>query len=356
MKKCYLSNKAKVLVPYVAGMQPKESGWIKLNTNENPYPPSPKVIRAIKNADIVKLRLYPDCDSAELCEAIAKVLGVNAENIFIGNSSDEVIALAFQSFYAGKKNVLMPEISYGFYPVWSQMYDVGAVKVPLKQDYTIDPSDYKGGNGVVIANPNAPTGLALNVNQIEQLLVNNPDGLVLIDEAYMDFAEIDNAIGLVTKYDNLLVARTFSKSYSLAGLRVGFAVGNKNLIDGLQRVKNAFNSYPLDRLAQIGAKAAIEDVAYFKNACKNVIATRKDVIIQLRASGFKVLDSEANFICMETENAKELYEYLMNSKILVRYWDKPNLKNFIRVTVGAKKEMEVFLSCIKSYVTQKKQN
>lgn len=355
MKNCYLSNMAKTLVPYVAGIQPKESGWVKLNTNESPYPPSPKVIEAIKNADMAKLRLYPDCDSAELCNAIAKVLGVNAENIFIGNSSDEVIALAFQSFYAGKENVLMPEISYGFYPVWSQMYDVGAVKVPLKADYIIDTNDYRGGGGVVIANPNAPTGLALTVNQIEQLVVNNPDGLVLVDEAYMDFAEIDNAIGLVAKYDNLLVARTFSKSYSLAGLRVGFAVGNKNLIDGLLRVKNAFNSYPLDRLAQIGAKAAVEDAAYFETTRRNVIVTRKDVIKQLRGLGFNVLDSEANFIFLEAENAKELYEYLINKKILVRYWDKPKLSNFIRVTIGTKKEMEVFISCVKSYVTQKKQ-
>lgn len=355
MKNCYLSNMAKTLVPYVAGIQPKESGWIKLNTNENPYPPSPKVIEAIKNADMAELRLYPDCDSAELCNAIAKVLGVSAQNIFIGNSSDEVIALAFQSFYAGKENVLMPEISYGFYPVWSQMYDVGAVQVPLKAGYAIDTNDYRGGGGVVIANPNAPTGLALTVNQIEQLVVNNPDGLVLVDEAYMDFAEINNAIGLVAKYDNLLVARTFSKSYSLAGLRVGFAVGNKNLIDGLQRVKNAFNSYPLDRLAQIGAKAAVEDAAYFETTRRNVILTRKDVIKQLRGLGFNVLDSEANFICLEAENAKELYEHLINKKILVRYWDKPKLSNFIRVTIGTKKEMEVFISCVKSYVTQKKQ-
>lgn len=350
----YFSEKAKALVPYVAGIQPKESGWIKLNTNENPYPPSPKVEQAIRNADITKLRLYPDCDSVQLCEAIAKTFGLSAENIFIGNSSDEVLALAFQAFFSAKKNVLMPEISYGFYPVWSQMYDVGVISVPLRLDYTIDPETYKGASGVVIANPNAPTGIALTVSQIERIVMNNPDGVVIIDEAYMDFAEIDNAIGLVAKYDNLLVVRTFSKSYSLAGLRVGFAVGNKDLIDGLQRMKNAFNSYPLDRLAQIGAKAAVEDAAYFDETRKRVIATRKDITKQLRGLGFRVLDSEANFILMETEDAKKLYEYLLGNKILVRYWNKPNLSNFLRVTIGTNEEMEVFKKCVKSYVTQKK--
>jgi len=349
----YLSDKAKTLTPYVAGIQPKGSGWVKLNTNENPYPPSPKVVEAIKNADMEKLRLYPDCDSVELCEALGKSLGVDAENIFIGNSSDEVLALAFEAFLNGKKNVLMPEISYGYYPVWSAMYNVGVVTVPLKADYTIDPSDYKGGSGVVIANPNAPTGLALTVNQVEQILKNNPDGMVIIDEAYMDFAEMDNAVGLVVKYDNLLVVRTFSKSYSLAGLRVGFAVGNKNLIDGLQRMKNAFNSYPLDRLAQIGAKAAVEDVAYFDKTRQDIIATRKDVTKQLRGLGFNVLDSEANFIFMETEDAKGLYEYLLEKKVLVRYWNKPKLSNFLRVTVGTKKEMEVFNQCVKLWLNEK---
>ena len=352
----YFSEKAKTLVSYVAGIQPKESGWVKLNTNENPHPPSPKVIEGIKNADMEKLRLYPDCDSVELCGAIAKVFGVDVENVFISNSSDEVLALAFQAFFSGKK-VLMPEISYGFYPVWSEMYDVVAVNVPIRADYTISPNDYKRAEGVILANPNAPTGIALKVSQIEEILVNNPDGVVIVDEAYMDFAEIDNAVGLVAKYDNLLVTRTFSKSYSLAGLRVGFAIGNKNLIDGLQRMKNAFNSYPLDRLAQIGAKAAIEDVVYFQKTCKDVIITRKWVTKELRELGFKVLDSEANFIFMQTKDAAELYEYLCGNKILVRYWNKPKLSDFLRVTIGIKNEMEIFIKCVKQWLNerQKKQ-
>ncbi|MCL2009541.1 MAG: histidinol-phosphate transaminase [Synergistaceae bacterium] len=345
----YLSERARELSPYVAGIQPREEGWIKLNTNENPYPPSPEVAEAIKNFDAAKLRLYPDGDCHELREAVAENLGTGAENVFAGNGSDEVLGLAFQAFFSDKKNVLMPDISYGFYPVWSAMYGVEAKTVPLSGDYTIDAGGYKGANGVIIANPNAPTGVAIGLDEIEEIVKNNPNGVVVIDEAYIDFAggeKTESAVALSDKYDNLLVTRTFSKSYSLAGLRVGFAVGSKELIDGLQRVKNAFNSYPLGMLEQTAAKAAVRDADYWDETRRRIIGTRGRTTAKLRALGYNVLDSQANFLFMEAPDAKGLYEYLYENKILVRYWDKPGISGFLRVTVGTEAEMEAFLQCI----------
>ncbi|MDR0496486.1 MAG: aminotransferase class I/II-fold pyridoxal phosphate-dependent enzyme, partial [Treponema sp.] len=227
----YLSEKAKRLTPYVAGLQPQDSGWIKLNTNENPYPPSPKVTEALKKADIDNLRLYPNSDAHILCEAVAETFGIKTENIFAGNGSDEVLALAFQAFFCGKDKVFMPDISYGFYPVWSEIYDVGAKIIPVQDDFSINPGDYKGANGVIIANPNAPTGFALTLTEIEEIVHYNPDGAVIVDEAYIDFADVESAISLIEKYDNLLVVRTFSKAHSLAGLRAGYAVGNEKLVN-----------------------------------------------------------------------------------------------------------------------------
>jgi histidinol-phosphate aminotransferase len=345
----YLSEKARNLIPYVAGLQPKDNGWIKLNTNENPYPPSPKVIEALKNADLESLRLYPDGNSGELRDAIAENLGVGIGNVFAGNSSDEVLALAFQAFFGGKKNVLMPDISYGFYPVWSAMYDVGMKIIPLGEDFTINPNDYKNSDGVIIANPNAPTGVALTLAEVEEIVKNNPNGVVLVDEAYIDFANVESAVVLNDNYENLLVARTFSKSYSLAGLRVGYAAGGKELIAGLQTIKNAYNSYPLGMLAQSGAKAAVRDVDYWNETRKRIIETRDKTAARLRKMGYNVLDSQTNFLFVEAENAKrakELYEYLFANKILARYWDKPRINRFFRVSIGTDAEMEAFLNCI----------
>jgi len=345
----YLTEKAKKLTPYVAGLQPRDPGWIKLNTNENPYPPSPKVTEALANADFNSLRLYPDGDSGGLSGAIAKTFGVGKENVFCGNSSDEVLALAYQAFLSGKDNVLTPDISYGFYPVWNEMYDVSAKILPLDDNYAINADDYRDGNGVIFANPNAPTGMALTLAEIERITRNNPNGAVIIDEAYMDFAQVENAVSLTKKYENLLIARTFSKSHSLAGLRVGFAVGSKALIGGLQRMKDAFNSYPLDMLAQIGAKAAILDVEYWNMTRNKIIATRNKTTEELRKLGYTVLDSHANFLFMRAENAKKFYEHLAANKVLVRYWDKPRINGFLRVTVGTDAEMEGFLQCVKRF-------
>ena len=353
MSRNFLSEKARRLVPYVAGLQPKETGWIKLNTNENPYPPSPEVAQALNHAlfgaDIAGLRLYPDGSSGVLREAVARNFGVGYENVFCGNGSDEVLALAYQAFFSGKENVLAPDVSYAFYSVWSLMYDVGVKIIPLRDDFTINSDDYRHGNGVAIANPNAPTGVALGAAEIEKIARNNPGGVVVVDEAYMDFADVESAISLTKRYDNLLVVRTFSKSHSLAGLRVGYAIGNRALIDVLHRMKDSFNSYPLDTLAQIGAAAAIADRNYWEETRKRIIATRRETTKRLRELGYRTLDSQANFLFMEAKEAKKLYEHLFNNKILVRYWDKPRISCYLRVTVGTDSEMEAFIECVKRF-------
>ena len=374
-----LSEKARQLTPYVAGLQPQEPGWVKLNTNENPYPPSPKVFEAIKNADIARLRLYPDGDSTALCEAIAADLGVGAENVFCGNSSDEVLALAYQAFFSGKDNVLAPDVSYGFYPVWGKMYDVGLAQRPLREDFTLDVDEYKDANGVVIANPNAPTSLALGLFDVEKLVRQNPDGVVLVDEAYIDFADVESAVLLVhggahckgggamrasrptcgassfsqQTHDNLLVVRTFSKSHSLAGLRAGYAVGSAPLIDALRRVRDAFNSYPLDMLAQLAAAAAVGDRAYLHETTAKVVATRDKTIRRLREMGFNVLSSQTNFILMAAPDAQGLYDHLFRNKILARYWNTPRLKGYLRVSVGTNTDMEAFLQCVQEFANGK---
>ncbi|MCL1854393.1 MAG: histidinol-phosphate transaminase [Clostridia bacterium] len=349
----YLCDKARRLTPYTAGAQPVEAGWIKLNTNENPYPVSPKAAEALRNLPAERLRLYPDGTSGELRQAIAACLGVGAENVFCGNGSDEVLALAFQAFFGAKNKVVMPDISYGFYPVWSEMYDVNAEIAPVGPDFTINSSDYKGANGVVIANPNAPTGIALSLAEVEEIVRSNPAGVVVVDEAYIDFSGVKSAVSLIGKYDNLLVVRTFSKSYSLAGLRVGFAVGNRTLTECLERVKNAFNSYPLDLFAQTGAAAAMHDREYWEEGRCRVIATREKTRRRLLEAGWNVLPSHTNFLFLEAGNAKGFYEYLLNSKILVRYWDRPRIDRFVRVSIGTDDEMEAFIQCARRFWKEK---
>ena len=342
-----ISEKIKKLKPYVAGIQPEGDGWIKLNTNENAYPPSPTVANAIKNFDFARLRLYPNSDSNELREIIFQKFNLEAlECCFVGNGSDEVLAIAFQAFFSGKTNILTPDVSYSFYSVWAQMYDIGLTQIRLNQDFSIDVGQYKNGNGVIIANPNAPTSVAFSFWRIEEIVKNNPKCVVIIDEAYVDFGE-ETAICLTKKYDNLLVVRTFSKSYSLAGLRVGFAVGNSQLINAINTVKKSFNSYPLDMLAQIGAKAALQDEKYFHENLERIITTRDKTVRVLKEMGINVLNSSTNFLFIEFENAKEVYEKLLENKILVRYWNKPRINNFLRVTIGTEKEMEAFTQCVK---------
>jgi len=369
MKNKFLTQHVQKLHPYVAGLQPQEPGWIKLNTNENPYPPSPKIAEAIKNLDLIKLKLYPPGDGGILREAIAAAARqaipttytssdmhdtksvanvISTKNIFCGNGSDEVLALAFQAFYSGKTPVHTPDISYGFYPVWGGMYNVGLNFIPLKDDFSLDPGDYTNGQGVIIANPNAPTGMAVGLETIEKILQQNPNGVVLVDEAYIDFASVPSAVELIPRYENLLVVRTFSKSHALAGMRVGYAIGQPHLIEGLELVKESFNSYPLDIMAQTAAAAAIEDTEYLKETCAKVIATRKRTTVALEAMGYKVLPAEGNFIFIEVGDAKGLYERLLANKILARYWDKPRINTLLRVSIGTDEEMERFISCVNS--------
>jgi len=307
--------------PYVAGIQPQGEGWIKLNTNENPYPVDVEL-----NLDLAKLRRYPDPDSQELCAAIAEKYNVPADNVFCGNGSDEVLALAFQAFFSGKE-VLMPDVSYGFYPVWAEAYDIKPRLIPLK-NWELTWHEYQGN--CIIANPNAPTGLAVEIGDIPQ------GGVVIIDEAYIDFARVPSAVMLTQKFDNLLVVQTFSKSYSLAGLRVGFAIGNKKLIQQLKLFKDCFNSYPLDSLAQEIAKAAIKQPP----KTSQVIKTREWLKKQIPC-----LDSQTNFVFWEVEKARDMYQHLLENKILVRYWDA--FPNHLRVSIGTQEEMEEFLCCVK---------
>ncbi len=309
---------------YVAGFQPKGEGYIKLNTNENPYPP--KV--SLENINLEKLKLYPDPESSTLTQAIADKYKVGVENVFCGNGSDEVLALIYETFFRGKV-LNQPNISYGFYPVWSEFYNAKPNYIPLK-DWKIDWSDYKEGN-IIIANPNAPTGVGIKINSIPQ------GGIVVIDEAYLDFSDLPSAIELTKKYDNLLVVRTFSKSYSLAGLRLGFAIGNEKLIAKLKESKDSFNSYPIDMIAEsLGTQAIKQDPLV-----EEVKKTRAWVETQIDC-----LPSDANFVFWKIENAKAMYDYLMENKIVVRYWDK--FPDRIRVSIGSQKEMEAFVKCVKA--------
>jgi len=348
----FLSEKAKELIPYVPGEQPKDGEYIKLNTNENPYAPSIKVKRAIKDSMLDRLRLYPDPESSTLRETYANILGLEADNIFVGNGSDEVLATAFQAFYMGKDNVLMPNITYSFYPVYCNLYNITAKEIPLKEDYTIDINDYLvDNNGIVIANPNASTSIALSKDEIETIVKNNPKSVVLIDEAYVDFGG-ESVELLVKQYNNLLVVKTLSKSYSLAGLRVGFAIGNKDLIDGMNRVKDSFNSYPIDMLAQIGATEALKDTKYLNETRNVIISTREETVKALIELGFTVLDSKTNFLFIihKDKKAEDIFKYLRENKILVRYFKKPRLDNGLRVTIGTNEEMKKFVEIVTKFV------
>ncbi|MDO4541244.1 MAG: histidinol-phosphate transaminase [Bacillota bacterium] len=352
----FWNDKTRALTPYTPGEQPKgESNLIKLNTNENPYPPSDRVLQAITAAANGDLRLYPDPDSAALREAFGAYVGVEKENVFVGNGSDEVLALAFDTFFQKGEPILLPDICYSFYPVYCRYYGIDYKTVPLKEDFTVDTEGFLVPNGgIVITNPNAPTGIALELGEIERILQHNSERVVLIDEAYVKFGA-ESAVPLVKKYPNLLVVQTMSKSHSLAGLRVGFAIGSPGLIEGLNRVKNSFNSYPVDRLAQAGALAAIEDAANVDKRCRRIMAVREGVSVALRGIGCDVLPSRTNFIMMKYWNvpAPELFGHLRENHILVRYFDKPRLNEYLRVTIGTRSDMRKFLDIVEEYIDKR---
>lgn len=339
------------LEPYVPGEQPQIDGLIKLNTNENPYPPSPKVLDLITHDTIDRLRLYPDPNSKKLKNTIANYYKVSGEQVFVGNGSDEVLALAFMAFFQQGKPLLFPDISYSFYPVYCQLFGVTPKTIPLREDYTINFDDYPLDNsGVIFPNPNAPTAIGLPLATIEALLKKNTESVVIVDEAYVDFGA-ETAIALVDKYPNLLVVQTLSKSRSLAGMRVGFAVGHKDLIDGLDRVKNSFNSYPLDRIAEAAAVVAFEDDNYFCECRDKIIATREWTVAELEKLGFRVLPSQANFVFAEPvgKNAADIAQHLRDQKVLVRYFNKPRINQFLRITIGTDAQMQMMIDALKRY-------
>jgi histidinol-phosphate aminotransferase len=334
------------LTPYIPGEQPKIANLIKLNTNENPFPPSPKVLAAIQSElgdDAARLRLYPDPNADLLKAAIAKHHAVTTQQIFVGNGSDEVLAHVFMALLKHEQPILFPDITYSFYPVYCGLYGVEYKTVPLADDFSINSANYCGrpNGGIIFPNPNAPTGCLLALTAIEGMLKGNPDSVVVVDEAYVDFGG-ESAISLVNRYDNLLVVHTLSKSRSLAGMRVGFAVGHPALIEALERVKNSFNSYPLDRLAIVGAVAAIEDEAYFEQCCGAVIATRENLTSKLRELGFEVLPSAANFIFARhpQRDAATLAKALRDKSIIVRHFKLPRIDQFLRITVGTDAECQ----------------
>ncbi|WNX59377.1 histidinol-phosphate transaminase [Acinetobacter baumannii] len=335
----FWSPEVRELEPYVPGEQPKIQNLLKLNTNENPYPPSPKVVEAVQavlheQADV--LRLYPDPDATALKQAIAKQQNIDVSQVFVGNGSDEVLAHIFKAFFLQDEPILYPDITYSFYPVYSQFFGTKTKEIPLNENFEIDVRDYTQPNGgVIITNPNAPTSIALSLAEIEQVLQANPDRVVVIDEAYVDFGA-ESAVSLINRYENLVVCQTTSKSRSLAGLRVGFAIAQSHLIAALEAVKNSFNSYPIDRFAIAAAVASFEDQAYFEEQCQKVITSREKLVRDLTELGFNLLPSKANFIFAthSQHDAGKLAQKLREQGIIVRYFNKPRINQFLRITVG----------------------
>jgi histidinol-phosphate aminotransferase len=342
----FWSQIARELSPYVPGEQPRIAGLVKLNTNESPFGPSPRAIEAMRAAASDTMRLYPDPEATELREALAQHHGVAAENIFVGNGSDEVIAHAFVALLKQQRPLLFPDVTYSFFPVWAQLFDLAYETVPLDEDMRIKIEDYRREAGsIVIANPNAPTGVALPRATIAQLLEEHADIPVLVDEAYVDFGA-ESAVSLVAAHPNLLVVQTMSKSRALAGLRVGYAIGDAGLIEALRRVKDSFNSYPLGRAAQAGATASVRDDAYFRESCAKVAAGREAMVRGLERLGFVVLPSCANFVFARHQALEglKLAAALRERKVLVRHFNKPRIASYLRITVGTDDDTKQLLA------------
>lgn len=348
----YLSKKAQAIIPYQPGEQPQNKQFIKINTNENPYPPSPRVQERIRQCTETDFRLYPDPDSQQLKAAIAEREGLKPTQVFCSNGSDEVLAFCYPAFFNPHRPILFPDITYSFYPVYADLFSIDYRTVPLDDNLMIRPQVYFMDNGgIILANPNAPTGIFLPLEKLESIIKYNLGrAVVIVDEAYIEFGG-QTAAPLIDVYNNLLIIRTFSKSHSLAGLRVGYALGNADLIAGLQRIKNAFNNYPVDNLARAGAVAAVEDEPYTKEILAKTIRTRERITTKLRDLGFIIPDSRANFIFMTHPQiqAPDLFDYLRAHGILVRHFDKPRIYNFLRVSMGTDAQMDVMLKLIEAY-------
>ena len=348
----YWSPIVNELDPYVPGEQPKMADLVKLNTNENPYGPSPKVKQAIEAAVNDNLRLYPDPQSTQLRQTIADYYKVSVDQVFVGNGSDEVLAHIFQGLFQQQRPILFPDITYSFYPVYCGLYQIVYQKVPLTESLSIKVSDYLIPNGgIIFPNPNAPTGRLLDLNEIEALLKQNSDSVVVVDEAYVDFGG-ESAITLVDSYPNLLVTQTMSKSRSLAGIRLGYAIGNADLIEALVRVKDSFNSYPVDMLASAAGIAAIEDDAYFQQTRQQVIDSREQMVEQMVAMGFEVIPSAANFIfaCHGEKDASQLALGLREHGVIVRHFNKPRIDQYLRITVGDEEQNQRLLAVLQTLI------
>lgn len=354
MEKLWMKNLRDV-DPYIPGEQSKNKNIVKINANENPYPPSPKTVDAIKNFDSNSLRFYPDANAVEFKNALAEYYNVLPENVFLGNGSDDVIALCFQSFFNSDKPIVFPDITYSFYPVWCNLFKIPFKNYPLNDNFRINAEDYKEENGgVIIPNPNAPTSLGEGKEFIEKLMEYNKDSIVIIDEAYVDFGGY-SSVPLTKKYENLVVTGTFSKSRSLAGMRIGFAIGSKELISVLEAVKNSYNSYTVNSISMAIGTASIKDKDYFNETVSKVIATRTRVTEELRKLGFAVLDSQTNFIfaTYNGKNMKEYFEWLKEQNVFIRYFNIPKIDNYVRITIGTDEEMDIFLDKTKEYLSLK---
>ena len=349
----FWNEKTRNIEPYVAGEQPKPGqNIIKLNTNENPYPASPNVRKVLDDVNILDLARYPETSSQIVREELAKVLGVTPEQVFCGNGSDEVLAFSFQAFFESGKEaapLLIPDISYSFYPVYAELYNIPVKRIPLKEDFSIDVGAFceEKGGGVAFANPNAPTSLLMDLSDVEKILQANPDHVVLVDEAYAAFSGV-TARTLLPKYRNLLVTGTLSKSHSLAGLRLGFAVGDPELIEGLCRIRDSFNSYPVDRIAQGIAATAIADDAWVMDNVSKICATRDRVAEELKKRGWIVPESKTNFLFASPKGApaEAIYTKLREKGILVRYFNKPRISEYLRITIGTDEEMDALLKAV----------
>ena len=344
-------DNVKRVVPYVPGEQPK-SKVIKLNTNENPYPPSPKVREVLSNYDIDELRLYPDVNAGELGMALAKYYGLNSNQVFVGVGSDDVLAIAFMTFFNSDKEILFPDITYSFYDVWADLYKIPYRMVELNDEFRINIEDYLVPNGgIVIPNPNAPTGVEKDVRELEKIVAKNPDSVVIIDEAYVDFGAT-SMLPLINKYDNLLIVQTYSKSRSMAGARIGMAFGNEKLIKYMNDVKFSINSYTMNRLTVAAGTAALEDEEYFKETCDKVIATRERTKVRLRELGFDMPDSKSNFVFVTHESipASDIFNAAKSAGIYLRWWNKDRISNRLRISIGTDEEMDALLTFLKEYI------
>lgn len=338
--------------PYVPGEQSSEKDIVKINANENPYPPSPKVFEAIEKFNASSLRLYPNANATPLKHALADYYNVDIKNVFLGNGSDDVIAIAFQALFNSDLPIAYPDLTYSFYPVWCSLFNIPYKNYPVGDDFRINVEDYKEKNGgVVIPNPNAPTSLGEGTEFVEKLMEYSQDSVVIIDEAYVDFGGV-SSVELTKKYENLLVTGTFSKSRSLAGLRIGFAIGSEKLISVLEAVKNSYNSYTIDSVSIAAGVASVLDHEYFTETCNKIIKTRTRVTDELRALGFKVLDSQTNFLFATKDDLsmKDMFEYLKTKKVYIRYFSVPRIENYVRISIGTDDEMDIFLKEVKEYL------